>query len=147
MNIRYKLGLLEKRLARTMSTSQMRSAPPTLMPAGIGPWSGTDGFDTSYELDDVLPTVDAVMMLRVQRERMSGGYFPTAREYAVTYGLHYAGPIGHGNALICNPIGEGRYLIVMVVERTGMKPHPNLPGPRIAGIRISAERLVRAQET
>src|SRR5690606_20657922 len=57
-------------------------APPTLMPSGIGPWSGTDGFDTSYELDDVLPTVDAVMMLRVQRERMSGGYFPTARDYA-----------------------------------------------------------------
>jgi aspartate carbamoyltransferase catalytic subunit len=27
------------------------------------------------------------MMLRVQRERMSGGYFPTAREYTVGYGL------------------------------------------------------------
>gem|GEM_PF-5036026 len=31
--------------------------------------------------------VDAVMMLRVQHERMSGGFFPTAREYTVTYGL------------------------------------------------------------
>ncbi len=31
--------------------------------------------------------VDAVMMLRVQRERMSGGFFPTAREYTVGYGL------------------------------------------------------------
>ena len=28
-----------------------------------------------------------MMMLRVQRERMSGGYFPTAREYTVGYGL------------------------------------------------------------
>ena len=27
------------------------------------------------------------MMLRVQRERMSGGYFPTPREYTVGYGL------------------------------------------------------------
>jgi aspartate carbamoyltransferase catalytic subunit len=27
------------------------------------------------------------MMLRVQRERMSGGYFPTEREYAIAYGL------------------------------------------------------------
>ena len=27
------------------------------------------------------------MMLRVQRERMSGGYFPTEREYAIGYGL------------------------------------------------------------
>ncbi|QFG68786.1 aspartate carbamoyltransferase catalytic subunit [Ornithinimicrobium pratense] len=62
-------------------------APPTLMPAGIAGWASTDGFTVSYDLDAVLPTVDAVMMLRVQRERMSGGYFPTAKEYAVTYGL------------------------------------------------------------
>ena len=27
------------------------------------------------------------MMLRVQRERMSGGFFPTEREYTVGYGL------------------------------------------------------------
>jgi aspartate carbamoyltransferase catalytic subunit len=62
-------------------------APPTLMPSGIGAWSGADGFETSYDLDAVLPQADAVMMLRVQRERMSGGYFPTPREYTVGYGL------------------------------------------------------------
>ena len=62
-------------------------APPTLMPAGIETWARTEGFDTSYDLDAVLPTADAVMMLRVQRERMSGGFFPTEREYTVGYGL------------------------------------------------------------
>ncbi len=62
-------------------------APPTLMPSGIGPWSEAAGFTTCYDLDDVLPDADAVMMLRVQRERMSGGYFPSAREYTVGYGL------------------------------------------------------------
>ncbi len=68
-------------------------APPTLMPSGIADWSKTDGFATSWDLDEVLEgggthgAVDAVMMLRVQRERMSGGYFPTAREYTVSYGL------------------------------------------------------------
>ena len=62
-------------------------APPTLMPSGIETWARSEGFDTSYDLDAVLPGVDAVMMLRVQRERMSGGYFPTAREYTVGYGL------------------------------------------------------------
>ena len=62
-------------------------APPTLMPSGIDTWSKTEGFDTSYDLDAVLPTADAVMMLRVQRERMSGGFFPTEREYTVGYGL------------------------------------------------------------
>ena len=62
-------------------------APPTLMPSGIGAWSKEAGFATSYDLDEVLPEVDAVMMLRVQRERMSGGYFPSPREYTVGYGL------------------------------------------------------------
>jgi aspartate carbamoyltransferase catalytic subunit len=66
-------------------------APPTLMPSGVGPWSADAGFETSYDLDAVLAgengPVDAVMMLRVQRERMSGGYFPSAREYTVGYGL------------------------------------------------------------
>ncbi len=63
-------------------------APPTLMPSGIDAWSKNDGFATSYDLDEVLDAgVDAVMMLRVQRERMSGGFFPTAREYTVGYGL------------------------------------------------------------
>jgi len=63
------------------------------MPSGIADWSKTDGFAASWDLDEVLEgggthgPVDAVMMLRVQRERMSGGYFPTAREYTVTYGL------------------------------------------------------------
>lgn len=62
-------------------------APPTLMPSGIATWAKSEGFETSYEFDAVLPTVDAVMMLRVQRERMSGGFFPTEREYTVGYGL------------------------------------------------------------
>jgi aspartate carbamoyltransferase catalytic subunit len=62
-------------------------APPTLMPGGITTWAKSEGFDTSYDFDAVLPTVDAVMMLRVQRERMSGGFFPTEREYTVGYGL------------------------------------------------------------
>ncbi len=65
-------------------------APPTLMPSGIGTWSATEGFATGWDLDAVIDgddPVDAIMMLRVQRERMSGGYFPTAREYTVGYGL------------------------------------------------------------
>ena len=66
-------------------------APPTLMPSGIGSWSRAAGFETSYDLDDVLGGAhgapDAVMMLRVQRERMSGAFFPSAREYTVGYGL------------------------------------------------------------
>ncbi|WP_151523244.1 aspartate carbamoyltransferase catalytic subunit [Serinicoccus kebangsaanensis] len=79
-------------------------APPTLMPSGVHAWAAADGFDVSYDLDEVLPQVDAVMMLRVQRERMSGGYFPTAKEYAVTYGLtpRRLGLL-QDHAVICHP--------------------------------------------
>lgn len=62
-------------------------APPTLMPSGVTEWSRAAGFETSYDVDAVLPTADAVMMLRVQKERMSGGFFPSPREYTVGYGL------------------------------------------------------------
>ncbi len=63
-------------------------APPTLMPSGIDSWAKSDGFATGFDLDEAFEGgVDAVMMLRVQRERMSGGFFPTAREYTVGYGL------------------------------------------------------------
>jgi aspartate carbamoyltransferase catalytic subunit len=62
-------------------------APPTLMPSGVAHWSKEAGFGMSYDLDAVLPDVDAVMMLRVQKERMSGGFFPSPREYTVGYGL------------------------------------------------------------
>lgn len=89
---------------RTLGAEVTLVAPPTLMPAGVAAWARADGFHVSYDLDDVLPTVDAVMMLRVQRERMSGGYFPTAKEYAVTYGLTARRlALLQDHAVICHP--------------------------------------------
>ncbi len=75
---------------RTLGARVTVVAPPTLMPSGVAAWSASDGFATSWDLDDTLyagDPPDAVMMLRVQRERMSGGFFPTAREYTVGYGM------------------------------------------------------------
>ena len=40
-----------------------------------------------HDLEAELPGLDAVMMLRVQAERMHGAFFPSSREYAVRYGL------------------------------------------------------------
>ncbi|MDO5501776.1 MAG: aspartate carbamoyltransferase catalytic subunit [Actinomycetia bacterium] len=77
-------------LLKTLGADVTVVAPPTLMPSGIGSWSSAEGFATSHDLDEVLyagPAPDVVMMLRVQRERMSGGFFPTPREYTVGYGL------------------------------------------------------------
>ncbi len=61
-------------------------APPTLFPVGVDDWPA----EVSYDLDGVLPKADVVMMLRVQRERMSAAYFPSAREYSRRYGLDAA---------------------------------------------------------
>ncbi len=76
---------------RTLGAHVTVVAPPTLMPSGIEAWSRAERFATSWDLDDALfggsAPPDAVMMLRVQRERMSGGYFPTAREYTIGYGM------------------------------------------------------------
>ncbi|PWJ25345.1 aspartate carbamoyltransferase [Branchiibius hedensis] len=74
-------------LLKTLGAQVTLVAPPTLMPSGIVDWAKADGFTLSEDFDAVLPTVDAVMMLRVQKERMTGGYFPTPREYTVHYGL------------------------------------------------------------
>ncbi|MBO0868975.1 MAG: aspartate carbamoyltransferase catalytic subunit [Micromonosporaceae bacterium] len=60
--------------------------PPTLLPLGIED-ALASGTEVRYDLDEVLPGVDVVMMLRVQRERMEDAYFPSAREYTRRYGL------------------------------------------------------------
>ncbi|MGF1647498.1 MAG: aspartate carbamoyltransferase catalytic subunit [Kineosporiaceae bacterium] len=85
--------ILHSRVARSnvwlLSTLGARVtlvAPPTLLPVGADPWPCAISFD----LDDVLPDADAVMLLRVQTERMTGQFFPTAREYSRRYGLDAA---------------------------------------------------------
>lgn len=66
-------------------------APPTLLPIGIKTWGAHAGsISISHECDSVLTHADAVMMLRVQAERMNGGFFPSHREYAKRYGLSRA---------------------------------------------------------
>lgn len=60
--------------------------PPTLLPNAL--IKQADGF--SYSLDESIATfkLDAVMMLRVQLERMTAGFFPSEREYARIWGLN-----------------------------------------------------------
>jgi len=87
-------------------------APPTLMPFGVESWP----CDVSYDIERVLPDVDAVMMLRVQAERMQAAYFPSALEYSRMYGLDAA--------------------------RMGMLPDHAIvlhPGPMNRGMEISAD--------
>jgi aspartate carbamoyltransferase catalytic subunit len=72
--------------------------------------------ETSYDLDSVLPKADAVMMLRVQRERMNAAFFPTAREYSRRYGL------------------DGRRMATLQDHTIVMHP-----GPMVRGMEITAD--------
>ncbi|PPI55431.1 aspartate carbamoyltransferase catalytic subunit [Rathayibacter toxicus] len=60
-------------------------APPTLVPVDTADWPATICFDLDEALDTHRP--DVVMMLRIQLERMSSGFFPNGREYARLWGL------------------------------------------------------------
>lgn len=71
-------------LLNTLGAKVRLVAPPTLLPYGVEDWE----CEVSYDLDASLEGSDAVMMLRVQRERMNAAYFPTAHEYSNRYGLN-----------------------------------------------------------
>ncbi|QVQ53204.1 aspartate carbamoyltransferase catalytic subunit [Spiractinospora alimapuensis] len=82
--------ILHSRVARsnvfllaTLGVEVTVVAPPTLLPGTVASWPCA----VSYDLDEVLPKSDVVMMLRVQSERMDDAFFPTAREYSRRYGL------------------------------------------------------------
>ncbi|MGB3334255.1 aspartate carbamoyltransferase catalytic subunit [Mycobacterium sp. SMC-14] len=70
-------------LLSTLGAEVVLVAPPTLLPVGVADWPVT----VSHDFDAELPAADAVLMLRVQAERMTGGFFPSTREYSVRYGL------------------------------------------------------------
>ncbi|MFP4274024.1 MAG: aspartate carbamoyltransferase catalytic subunit [Paracoccaceae bacterium] len=57
--------------------------PPTLMPARIEEF----GVEVFQDMAEGLRDVDVVMMLRLQRERMDGGFIPSEREYYHRFGL------------------------------------------------------------
>ncbi len=93
-------------------------APPTLLPVGIETWDCAVDYDLDHALD-AGDGPDAVMMLRVQRERMSGaggGFFPSPGEYHAAYGLD-------------------RTRFERLPERTVVMH----PGPMNRGLEISAE--------
>ncbi len=58
-------------------------APPTLLPAEIDRWR----VEVFHDMAEGLAGADVVMMLRLQTERMSGGFVPSVREFNHRYGL------------------------------------------------------------
>ncbi len=109
-------------LLSTLGVEVTLVAPPTLLPVGVDAWP----VQTSYDLDSALDKSDAVMMLRVQHERMNASYFPSAREYSRRYGLDdrrfarladhaivmHPGPMNRGMEISANVADSSRSVIV-----------------------------------
>jgi aspartate carbamoyltransferase catalytic subunit len=131
LNIAVVGDVLHSRVARSnvlllhrLGADVVLVAPPTLLPVGVETWPCT----TSYDLDAVLRgahgEIDAVMMLRVQAERMNAAYFPSAREYSRRYGL------------------DTRRLALLPPHTVVMHP-----GPMNRGLEISADAADSARST
>lgn len=104
-------------LLTTLGARVTLVAPPTLLPIGMDEWTCRVRYDLDAAIEEVEP--DAVMMLRIQRERMSaagGGFFPSPAEYSQAYGLNLA-------------------------RRAAMPSHAIVmhPGPMNRGLEITAE--------
>jgi aspartate carbamoyltransferase catalytic subunit len=100
-------------LLHTLGAHVTLVAPPTLVPQDVSGWP----VDVDYDLDHAISAgPDALMMLRIQLERMSAAYFPTEREYSRRYGL---------DARRLDALPDGSIVL-----------HP---GPMNRGLEISAE--------
>ena len=87
-------------------------APPTLLPPSLVGWP----VDVTHDLESVLPKLDVVYLLRLQKERMVEALLPSLREYTATYGL--------------------------TRQRAGLLPPEALimhPGPVNRGVEVAAE--------
>jgi len=125
--------IMHSRVARSnvyglvkMGASVVLVAPKTLLPPGVELW----GASVTNELDPVIPEADAVMMLRVQNERLNERFFSDAREYSIFYGLNrkrvemmkdgavimHPGPMNRGVEITHDAADSARSIILDQVE-------------------------------
>jgi aspartate carbamoyltransferase catalytic subunit len=128
--------ILHSRVARSnvhlltkMAAEVVLCGPPTLLPRGLERL----GARVTYRMDEAIEGADVVMMLRIQRERMKGGFFPTLREYATFYGLDaqrlklaardaivmHPGPINRG-VEIMGDVADGEASVILDQVRSGV---------------------------
>ena len=95
-------------------------APTTLLPPSLEDWP----VRVSHDLDDVIDSLDACYMLRMQRERHDDGLIPSLREYTADYGL------------------SARRAERLPKDALILHPGPTNPGVEIAAEVVAAERSV-----
>jgi aspartate carbamoyltransferase catalytic subunit len=105
------------------------SGPPTLIPPGIGHL----GVRATTSVDEAVEGADVVMMLRIQLERMQGGYFPSLREYFTVFGMTpdrvrrakpdviimHPGPMNRG-VEIASEVADGPYSVILEQVANGV---------------------------
>jgi aspartate carbamoyltransferase catalytic subunit len=120
--------VLHSRVARSnawllgkMGAEVIFCAPPTLLPPGIEALARV-----TTRIDEAVEGADAIMMLRIQQERMAGGFFPSTREYHVRFGLTeervrrakkdvlimHPGPMNRG-VEIASEVADGPYSVIL----------------------------------
>ncbi|HOC18774.1 MAG TPA: aspartate carbamoyltransferase catalytic subunit [Vicinamibacterales bacterium] len=96
--------------------------PPTLVPAGFD----RTGARVTYSVEEAVRDADVVMMLRIQLERMLGGFFPSLREYFEVFGMTvervalarpdvlimHPGPMNRG-VEIASDVADGPYSVIL----------------------------------
>ena len=108
-------------LLNTLGAEVTLVAPPTLVPQDVSAWP----VRIEYDLDAAIAAApDALMMLRIQLERMRDAFFPNEREYTRMWGLDDA-------RLAALPLGT------MVMH----------PGPMNRGLEISSAAADSARST
>ncbi|HMC82768.1 MAG TPA: aspartate carbamoyltransferase catalytic subunit [Candidatus Polarisedimenticolia bacterium] len=115
--VRSNLFLLKK-----LGATVVIGGPPTLLPVGLDRL----GVEVKPRIEQALEGCDVVMMLRIQRERMSHGAFPSLREYFNLYGLTeervrlakkdvilmHPGPMNRG-VEIASEVADGPYSVIL----------------------------------
>ncbi len=95
--------------------------PPTVIPPGIEAMA-----PVTSRIEEAIEGADAVMMLRIQLERMTGGFFPSLREYHLRFGLTeerikrarkdvlvlHPGPLNRG-VEIASEVADGPYSVIL----------------------------------
>ena len=116
-------------LLTTLGACVWVSGPATLVPRGMEQL----GVRVTTSVDEAVADADVIMMLRIQHERMQGGYFPSIREYFTTFGMTrervarakpdviimHPGPMNRG-VEIASDVADGPYSVILQQVANGV---------------------------
>jgi aspartate carbamoyltransferase catalytic subunit len=117
------------RLLTKMGAHVVVTGPPTLIPPHVAKF----GAELAPTMDSAIVNADVIMMLRVQKERMEGAFFPSVREYFRLYALTVArvarakpdaiimhpGPLNRGLEIDSN-VADGPYSLILEQVKHGV---------------------------